>query len=149
MINPVVDYKINMAKIKKSNPNKPQHTVTPWSINWPDFDQMFESFRKDFEHAFVSFPTISSTVMPKIVTRCDLVDDGNKLVAKIDLPGINKKDVNLNITENSLEVLAEHKDRIEEKQKNFLRKERSEVQYYRTLPLPEKIIPEKGKSSVK
>ena len=45
---------------------------------------------------------------------------------------------------------ASHEDRRakEEKKKNFLRKERSEVSYYRTLPLPEKVHSGKAKAKL-
>ena len=81
-------------------------------------------------------------------THTDIIDDGNNLVVKIDLPGVKKKDIKLNVTDNSLEVSAEHKEEEEEKRKNFLRKERSEVSYYRTLPLPEKVVASKAKAKL-
>ena len=89
-----------MVKAKKSNK---QQFVTPWIGNWPDIDRIFDNFRKDFERAFSSFPTFAPISIPKLLpTICDLEDEGNKFVAKIDLPGVNKKDIELNITENSI-----------------------------------------------
>jgi HSP20 family protein len=58
----------------------------------------------------------------------------------MDVPGVKKNEINLNVTDNSLEVSAEHKEESEEKKKNYLRKERSHVSYYRTLPLSENIV---------
>lgn len=135
-----------MAKAKKSSK---QQLVTPWIGNWPDIDRIFDNFRNDFERAFSSFPTFAPISMPKLLpTICDLEDEGNKFVAKVDLPGVKKKDIELNITENSIEISAEHKEEAEEKKKNYLRKERSEVSYYRTLPLPEKIVPDKVRAKL-
>ncbi|MCI4433789.1 MAG: Hsp20/alpha crystallin family protein, partial [Nitrosopumilus sp.] len=62
---------------------------------------------------------------------------------KMDVPGIKKNEVSLNVTDNSLEVSAEHKEESEEKKKNYLRKERSQVSFYRSLPLSEKINADK------
>jgi len=135
-----------MAKAKKSSK---QQLVTPWIRNWPDIDKIFDNFRKDFERAFSSFPTFAPISVPKLSpTICDLEDEGSRFVAKVDLPGVNKKDIELNITENSVEISAEHKEEAEEKKKNYLRKERSEVSYYRTLPLPEKIVPDKVRAKL-
>ena len=54
-----------------------------------------------------------------------------------------KDEVKLNVFDNSLEISAQHKEEEEEKKKNYLRKERSEISYYRTLPLPEKVVSDK------
>jgi len=138
-----------MAKDKSSKKTQAQQLVRPWTFSWLDVDRVFDNFRRDFESAFASYPTIASQIMPQLSsTSCDLADEGNRYVVKVDLPGVKKKDVELNITENSIEICAEHKDESEEKKKNFLRKERSEVSYYRTLPLPEKILASKAKAKL-
>ena len=76
-------------------------------------------------------------------TSCDVIDEGNQFRVKMDVPGIKKNEVNLNVTDNSIEVSAEHKEESEEKKKNYLRKERSHVSFYRSLPLSEKILSDK------
>jgi len=107
---------------------------------WTEIDRSIENFRKDMEKTF-SFPTVS---MPKMShASCDVIDEGNQFRVKMDVPGIKKSEVNLNVTDNSIEVSAEHKEESEEKKKNYLRKERSQVSYYRSLPLSEKIMSDK------
>ena len=79
--------------------------------------------------------------MPKMPeVSCDVIDEGNQFLIKMDIPGIQKKDIKLNVTDNSIEVSAEHKEESEEKKKNYLRKERSNVSYYRTLPMSEDVV---------
>ena len=126
-----------MAETK--NPPKKSTGITPfWTSSWTDIDRSIENLRKDMEKTFSSFP---STHMPKMSqTSCDVIDEGNQFRVKMDVPGIKKNEVKLNVTDNSLEVSAEHKEESEEKKKNYLRKERSQVSYYRSLPLSEKII---------
>ena len=96
------------------------------------------------ERSFVSFPTLSLPSIPSMPrlssTSCDIVDEGDKICIEVDIPGVNKNEIDLNITDNSVEISAGHKEEAEEKKKNFLRKERSELSYYRTLPLPEKVV---------
>ena len=106
-----------------------------------------------FERSFSfqrSFPTIPSfpefPMMPE--TSCDIVDEGNQLRVKMDVSGVKKNEIKLNVTENSLEVSAEHKESSEEEKKNYLRKERSEVTYFRTLPLPENVVSGKVKAKM-
>ena len=131
--------------IKK--PVKKESRLTPfWSSNWSDIDRSIENLRKDMEKAFSSFPSVSMPKMPE--ASCDVIDEGNQFRVKMDIPGVQKKDIKLNVTDNSLEVSAEHKEESEEKKKNYLRKERSNVSYYRTLPMSEDIVSGKVKAKL-
>lgn len=69
-----------------------------------------------------------------------MVDEGKQFKVTMDVPGVKKNEIKLNVTENSLEVSAQHKEESEEKKKNYLQKERSQVSFYRTLPLPDKVV---------
>jgi HSP20 family protein len=115
-------------------------TAFPQMQSFSGFDRVFDNFRKDMEKSFLSFPRMEIPSFLKLQeSSCDVIDEGKQLRVKMNVPGVTKKDVNLNVTDNSLEVSAEHKEESEEKKKNFIRKERSQVSYYRTLPLPDKI----------
>jgi len=132
-----------MAK-SKSVKKTEAHGLTPfWGSGWTDLEKTFENFRRDLERSFTSLPAFkfpSMPTMPKMVqSTCDVIDEGDKLRLKMDVPGVKKNEIDLNVTENSIEISAKHKESSEEKKKNFLRRERSEVSYYRALPLPEKV----------
>ena len=81
-------------------------------------------------------------------TACDIEDLGKEILVKVDLPGVMKKDIKLDISENSVEISAEHKDESSKKRKNFLKKERTELSYYRVLPLPVKVLSGKAKAKL-
>jgi HSP20 family protein len=135
--------------ISKKDSEKTTPVKSSWFSNWGEMDKIFDSFRHDLEKSFASFPSIH---MPQISTisegSCDIVDEGNYLKIKMNVPGVQKKDIKLNVTDNSIEISAEHKDESEEKKKNYLRKERSHVSYFRTLPLSEKIVSGKTKAKL-
>ena len=125
----------------KIAPKKSTGIAPFWTSSWADIDKSIENLRRDMEKTFSSFPSIH---MPKMSqTSCDVIDEGNQFRVKMDVPGIKKNEVSLNVTDNSLEVSAEHKEESEEKKKNYLRKERSQVSFYRSLPLSEKINADK------
>lgn len=134
-----------MAKAKKlAKKDKP---VSLWQSSFTDMDRVFENFRRDLERSFVSFPEISFPRFPKIPeTSCDIVDEGKQLRVKMDIPGIKKNEINVNVTDTAIEVTGEHKE--EEKKKNYLRKERHNVSYYQTIPLSEKVVPGKVKAKL-
>jgi HSP20 family protein len=121
--------------------------VPVWPFNWSNLDRAFDGFRRELEKSFASFPVFPS--MPKMSQiSCDIVDEGDKYVIKTDMPGVKKDEVKLSVSDNSLEISAQHKEEEEEKKKNYLRKERSEVSYYRTLPLPEKVVSDKTQAKL-
>ena len=125
----------------KITPKKTTGIAPFWTSSWADMDRSIENLRRDMEKTFSSFPSMH---MPKMSqTSCDVIDEGNQFRVKMDVPGIKKNEVSLNVTDNSLEVSAEHKEESEEKKKNYLRKERSQVSFYRSLPLGEKINADK------
>ena len=120
---------------------------TPAKSTVSEFDRVFDNFRKDLEKSFSSFPRIDLSSFPKLnQSGCDVIDEGKQFRMKMNMPGLKKNEINLNVTDNSIEVTGEHKE--EEKKKNYLRKERHSMSYYQTIPLSEKVIPGKVKAKL-
>jgi HSP20 family protein len=133
----------------KSTPKKKSTGITPWTSSWMDIDKSIDNFRRDMEKAFSSFPSIQFPTMSNMPqTSCDVIDEGKQFRVKMDIPGVKKNEINLNVTNNSLEVSAEHKEESEEKKKNYLKKERNQVSFYRTLPLSENVVSAKVKAKL-
>ena len=128
-------------------PAKKSTSVSPFrSSSWFDIDKSIENLRNEMEKAFSSFPTVSMPQMPK--TSCDVIDEGKQFRVKVDMPGIKKNEIKLDVTDNSIEISGEHKEESEEKKKNYLKKERSQVSYFRTLPLSESVVASKVKAKL-
>lgn len=141
--------------VKGNSKKTPPRGLTPyWGPSWDDMEKSIENFKKDLEKSFATFPSfrVPSLAVPKMSqfpeTSCDVIDEGGQLRVKMNIPGIKKNEVKLNVADNSIEITAGHKEAKEDKKKNYLRKERSEVSYYRTLPLPEKVYSGKAKAKL-
>ncbi|MGD2107616.1 MAG: Hsp20 family protein [Nitrosopumilaceae archaeon] len=116
-----------MAISKK--PAKKSEPVALWKSRLTDMDRVFDNFRRDLEKSFAAFPEISFPRFQGILeTSCDIVDEVNQLRVTMDMPGIKKNEIEVNVTDNAIEVTGEHKE--EEKKKNYLRKERHHISYY-------------------
>ena len=61
----------------------------------------------------------------------------NRLVAKVDLPGVKKEDVTVQVTDGHLVLSGERKQEKEEEKDNVYRTEREYGSFYRAVPLPE------------
>jgi HSP20 family protein len=94
----------------------------------------FISTLKDKQEEFGK--TISDyTSGDKLLT--DVINTENSIIIKTDLPQIGKEDVNINITEDSVEIIAKFPD--EDEDIDFIKKERDYGEIIRTIPLPVKI----------
>jgi len=78
-----------------------------------------------------------------------LKETENEVVASIALPGVDKKDIKLNITDNRLEVKVEKKDETNIEKKGFFKEEKFYKGFYRSISLPCKVDAGKTNTSYK
>src|SRR6202161_2473455 len=71
----------------------------------------------------------------------DIYEDGHNIVLKIDVPGIDEKDIDVSIQNNTLTVHGERKIEKEEKEENFRRVERQYGSFTRSMTLPSSVDP--------
>jgi HSP20 family protein len=69
----------------------------------------------------------------------DIVETKDAYSLKLDLPGVDKKDVKISFQDGELQISGERKEEKEEKDSKFHRVERSFGKYYRSFRLPDKI----------
>ncbi len=79
----------------------------------------------------------------------DIWETDDSVVATIELPGIEKEDIEIELLDDSLEVKVEKKQGKEEKHKGGYRIERSYAGFYRRFSLPSKVIGEKAEATYK
>lgn len=83
--------------------------------------------------------------LPKV----DLVNRDKEILVRAELPGVDKKDLEVSMTEHTITIRAttHHEDKKEEGE--YYRKEMSHGEFQRTIPLPEEIESEKVKAEFK
>ncbi len=77
----------------------------------------------------------------------DVVEKDKDIIATVDMPGLNKEDIKINLTEDRLEISADVKQEEEKKEKGYAYKERRSGSYYRSIYLPSSIDPDNSKAS--
>lgn len=77
----------------------------------------------------------------------ELTEDNGKLRARLDLPGLEKKDVKIDVTDDALIVAGERRQNEEQKGKGYYRSERSYGRFFRSIGLPEGARPETAKAT--
>jgi len=79
----------------------------------------------------------------------DLYEEKDEIVAKAELPGMTKDDIEVNITDNLLTIKGEKKQEEEVKEKDYYRSERSYGAFARRVALPTEVNVEKIRASFK
>jgi HSP20 family protein len=94
-----------------------------------------------FEGAFVRGRT-GQADLAAWAPAVDIYEGQNELVAKIDLPGVDEKDIDIRLENNTLTIRGERKFEKSVKEENYLRMERAYGSFTRTFSLPNTISAE-------
>jgi HSP20 family protein len=68
--------------------------------------------------------------------KADVYEDEHNVTLKIEVPGVDEKDIDVRVENNTLTVHGERKFENEEKEENYLRVERSYGSFTRSFTLP-------------
>ena len=102
-------------------------------------DRMNRLFRDSYgpESRDEAFST--TTFVPAV----DVYEDEHNVTLKIEVPGIDEKDIDVRVENNTLSVHGERKFEKEEKEENYRRVERQYGSFTRTFTLPSTVDAEK------
>lgn len=81
-------------------------------------------------------PEMSMADAPIWAPKVDVVTKDNKLVTRVDLPGMTKEDVVVEVQDGFLTLSGERKKETKEEKDNVYREEREYGSFCRTVPLP-------------
>jgi len=90
-------------------------------------------------------PLTTASFVPAV----DIYEDTKKVVLKLEVPGIEEKDLDIRVENNTLTVKGERKFEKEEKEENFHRIERRYGSFYRAFTLPSTVDNEHINASYK
>ena len=141
-----------MAEKAKEKETK---AVTPWRpftdvSRWErDMDRMMEDFFGRRARPWWPENWFRRGEMDVSAPALDVFEDKDDVVIKAELPGIDKENIEVNLTDNMLTIKGEKKKEAEVKEENYYRCERSYGSFVRTFSLPDVIEEEKVKAEFK
>jgi len=100
-----------------------------------EMDQLFDQFFRD------PWGTLAQglTVGPPM----DLAESENEITVTAELPGVDPKDIDIDVTGDTLTIRGEKKQEREGKERNYQFMERSFGRFQRTIQLPTPVDPDK------
>ena len=108
-----------------------------------EIDRLFEDFGRGFPN-LPAFGGNGAKLMPSI----DVTETDKEIEITAELPGLEEKDVQINVADNLLTIRGEKKAEKEEKDKNYRLVERSYGSFERTLELPEGVNADAIKANI-
>ncbi|HKW43029.1 MAG TPA: Hsp20/alpha crystallin family protein [Thermoplasmata archaeon] len=141
--------KSNRTEENESESLARPETTTP--VSWFDqVDRWFDEFRQDFEERFWSpLARLDESALRVREPLVDLVDNGSEFIVRAELPGVKKEDVDIEVTDDRIEIRAEADRSREEKEKDYFFRERTYQSLYRVLPFPAEVKPDLALATVK
>ena len=118
----------------------------PFTALQREIDRLFDDFAGGWPTVTRGWPTIGR--MPEMMPSMDVVETDKEIEVTAELPGLEEKDVQVNVAGNVLTITGEKKAEKEEKDKDYRMFERSYGSFSRTLELPDGINPDNIKASL-
>ncbi len=121
---------------------------------WDEFRRMQEQLDSLFNSLVASEPFFRMSSETPLLTSStpatvetpdyrqpllDMTETDKEVIATLELPGVDKKDIQVHATEEGIEVKVERKDekKTEDKKKGLYRIERNYAGFYRFIPVPD------------
>jgi HSP20 family protein len=111
---------------------------SPLTALQQEIDRLFDGFGRGFS------ATSASPLLPSM----DVSETEKEIEITAELPGLEEKDVQLNVADNLLTIRGEKKSHREEKEKDYRLVERSYGSFQRTIELPNGVNPDSIQATI-
>jgi len=106
-----------------------------------EVDRLFNDFSR-------GFPTLGAGLTGSMLPTMDVAETDKEIEITAELPGLEEKDVQINVADDVLTIRGEKKAEKEEKDKNYRLVERSYGSFERSLELPKGVNLDAIKASI-
>ena len=107
----------------------PQGWLHPFQRKWPAWGEM--------------------DALGGTIPSADLIERDDEIIVKAELPGVDKKDLDVSVTKNTVSIKGTTSHEEKEEKGDYYHSEISRGEYARTLALPAEIVEEKVKATFK
>lgn len=107
-----------------------------------ELEQLFERMSRQFDDATRMWETdrpFGKLTAEMESISIDLVEENGEFVVTADLPGFERDDVEIQVTDHTLRIEAEHEESREDSEEDYLRQERRHESMRRSIRLPDEV----------
>jgi len=124
-------------------------------VRWRPFREL-ELFRREIDRLFDELferefpaPRRAREIARVFAPAVDMYEKDDEIVLKAELPGMNRDDINIELTEDAITLSGEIKREEEVKEADYYCAERTYGRFSRTIDLPVKVNIEKAEATYK
>ncbi|MBI2657585.1 Hsp20/alpha crystallin family protein [Candidatus Woesearchaeota archaeon] len=110
---------------------------------------IFDEFEKEFSNRCVAIMKRPELEAVSRIPVADIVETESSVIATFELPGVEKEDIRLNVTDDRIEVKVEKKAENKVEDKESYSYEMRSQSFYSALPLPAEVAAENADASYK
>jgi len=137
-----------VSKGKEAAKMTPVRAITPFEEMERMMDRFFQgtfprSRRLRWERPLAS--ELAEVRIPSV----DLIERDEEVMLRAEVPGVDKKDIEVSVTGNSVTIKGETKREEKEEKGEYYRSEISRAAFSRTLALPAQVDPDRANASFK
>lgn len=126
----------------------PARALSPFE----EMDRMFDNFlrrggMRPWRFEWPSFPELMALEMrmPKV----DVIDRDNEVVVRAEVPGVDKKDIDISVSEDTVTIRGETRHEEKEEKGDYYRCEIAHGTFSRTVALPAEVDGTRAKAAFK
>jgi HSP20 family protein len=117
-----------------------------------EMERFFERLTRQFDEASRMWETeepFGRLTAAGSSPAVDLVEEDDSFVVTVDLPGFERDEVEIRVTDSTLSVEARHEEELDEESERYIRRERRHETIQRSIHLPDEIDTENVKARMK
>jgi HSP20 family protein len=136
--------------LKSKNQEAGIMAVKRWEPTKSMENFLHEMFEEPMSSRFFRrFPSLRWEKEFETVPAVDMFDKDDEIVVKAELPGIDKENIKISVSDSVLSIKGEMKKEEEVKEEDYYYAERSYGSFSRSLTLPAKVVESKIKAEYK
>jgi len=143
------DVAVTSTKGQELQRTTPTRMVSPFE----EMDRIFESFfpRSWMRPARMEWPSMGELAMPfeGKMPRVDVIERDEDIVVRAEMPGVDKKDLDISMTDNTITIKGKTNHEEKEEGANYYRCEITHGSFSRTIALPADVDVDKAKAEFK
>ena len=128
---------------------EPARALSPFE----EMDRLFDAFSSHnwFRPFQMEWPRLNKAAMPfeGKIPDVDVIERDDEIVVKAEMPGVDKKDIDISVTQNSVTIKGVTSHEEKEEKGDYYRCEIARGSYARTMSLPADVDETKSKATYK